>query len=67
MSPHTQSTEQLLSALGSDSHKGLSAAQVEEKRAKYGLNQLKQKKKKSWFARFLDQFKDVMIDRKSVV
>ena len=61
MSPHTQSTEQLLFALGSDSHKGLSAAQVEEKRAKYGLNQLKQKKKKSWFARFLDQFKDVMI------
>lgn len=47
--------------LGSDPARGLWAEQVAEKRAKYGENKLQEKKKKTLFQRFLDQFKDVMI------
>ena len=40
---------------------GLSAEEVTKRREKYGLNQLKEKKKKSLFMRFVDQFKDFSI------
>ena len=61
MSVYTKSKEELLKELSSDIDKGLSGEQVSEKQAKYGLNKLREKKKKTNLQRFLDQFKDVMI------
>ena len=40
---------------------GLTSAQVEIAREKFGLNELKAKKKKSLIVKFLEQFKDFMI------
>ena len=40
---------------------GLSQEEVTKRREKYGLNQLKEKKKKSLLRRFIDQFKDFSI------
>ena len=61
MTPHNQNKEELLSYLETDASRGLSVKKVKELQAKYGENKLKEKKKKSTFQRFLDQFKDVMI------
>ena len=42
-------------------NEGLTSKQVEEQRQKFGYNELKAKKKKSLFVKFLEQFKDFMI------
>ena len=47
--------------LETNKKEGLTTKQVEEKREKYGLNELKAAKKKSLFQKFLEQFKDFMI------
>ena len=61
MSAHNQTGDELLRELGSHPESGLTSSQVAELQAQYGENRLREKKKKSTFARFLDQFKDVMI------
>ena len=61
MSAHNQDREQLLTELNANPETGLTSAQVAELQAKFGANRLREKKKKSTFRRFLDQFKDVMI------
>ena len=61
MSPHSQDQKSLLSALNVDPEKGLSTAQAAQQKAKFGENRLREKKKKTTFQRFIDQFKDVMI------
>ena len=61
MSPHSQDLKSLLTTLNVDPEKGLSAAQVTQQKAKFGENRLREKKKKTTFQRFIDQFKDVMI------
>ncbi len=61
MTFHSIEKEKVLTALSTDSQKGLTGEKVKELQAKYGENKLQEKKKKSNLARFLDQFKDVMI------
>ena len=61
MSPHSQEQKTLLTELNTNPETGLSAAQAAEQKAKHGENRLREKKKKSTFQRFVDQFKDVMI------
>ncbi|MBQ5321145.1 MAG: calcium-translocating P-type ATPase, PMCA-type [Oscillospiraceae bacterium] len=58
---HYQSKDEVLKTLSSNVKKGLSSEQVSERAAKYGPNKLREKKKKTNFQRFMDQFKDVMI------
>ncbi|MBE6619550.1 MAG: calcium-translocating P-type ATPase, PMCA-type [Ruminococcaceae bacterium] len=58
---HSKKTEDVLDALSTSATTGLDSATVNERREKYGENKLREKKKKSTFARFVDQFKDVMI------
>lgn len=54
-------TSAVVERLGSDAANGLSDAQVAEKRAQFGENKLREKKRKSMLRRFLDQFRDTMI------
>ncbi len=61
MKAYTGSVKSVIDALNSDEKTGLSSEVVKERRLKYGENKLKEKKKKSLFSKFLEQFKDVMI------
>ena len=61
MDYHNQSPEQVLQALQSDDHRGLTAQQAQQRQAQYGPNQLRGKKKKSPLRRFAEQFIDPMI------
>ena len=61
MSAHSQPKEELLKSLSTSAEKGLSSGQVAGLQNQYGPNKLKEKKKKTNFQRFLEQFKDVMI------
>ena len=47
--------------LNTDLEKGLTTEEVEKRQEKYGLNELKAKKKKSLLQKFLEQFKDFSI------
>ena len=57
---YTQSSEEVLKNLDS-SVEGLSTAQAQERIAAYGRNELEEGEKRSLLAKFLDQFKDLMI------
>ena len=61
MTYHTKTAEEIIKYLNSDEKNGLSSSQISSLQAQYGENKLKEKKKKGLLARFLDQFKDVMI------
>ena len=56
-----KSIEETSEILKTDIENGLNKEQIEEKRKEYGFNELKAKKKKSLFVKFLEQFKDFMI------
>ena len=61
MSSHNESISNLLHRLDVDQTVGLSSQEARSRKEKYGENKLREKKKKTPFQRFLDQFKDVMI------
>lgn len=61
MSTHNESTLKVIQLLNSNPSSGLTESQVQDRRVQYGANKLREKKKKSSFSRFLDQFKDAMI------
>ncbi|MBE6593448.1 MAG: cation-translocating P-type ATPase [Ruminococcaceae bacterium] len=61
MLAHHKNNDDVIKELKSDLKQGLSSAQVSALQEKYGENKLREKKKKSTFGRFLDQFKDAMI------
>ena len=61
MEAYSKSRESVVDELKTDVTKGLSEFEVSERAEKYGKNELKEKKKKSMFRRFFEQFKDVMI------
>ena len=56
-----KSIEQTEKELETNIENGLNKEQVKKAREKYGLNELKAKKKKSLIIKFLEQFKDFMI------
>ncbi len=53
--------EEVEQILDTNIDKGLDIEKVEERKKKYGLNELKSKKKKSLIKKFLEQFKDFSI------
>ncbi|MDD2971032.1 MAG: cation-translocating P-type ATPase [Lachnospiraceae bacterium] len=61
MTAHSKEQNVLLKELQVSTQSGLTTEQVESRLAQYGENKLREKKKKSNFKRFFDQFKDVMI------
>ncbi len=61
MNAYSKDPSALLQELCSDQKNGLSAEEAAARLTKHGPNRLREKKKKSTFARFLDQFKDAMI------
>lgn len=61
MSPHSTQKEELLTSLSTDETRGLTDEQVKMLRAEHGENRLQEKKKKTMFWRFIDQFRDAMI------
>ena len=61
MTEHSKNIQDVISYFETDEVNGLTLEQVSVKAQKYGPNKLKERKKKSPFVKFLEQFKDVMI------
>jgi len=57
----TLSAEAVLSQLGVDAHQGLTAADVEQRRAKHGLNALPEEPPTPLWKRILAQFEDTLV------
>lgn len=58
---YNQEIEEVENKLQTNQERGLEPEEVEKRREKYGLNQLKASKKKTLLQRFADQFKDFSI------
>ena len=61
MKAHVDKVETVIENFSSNQETGLTSKQVADQREKFGLNKLKEKKKKSIFAKLFEQFKDAMI------
>ena len=58
---HLLDSAQVLKELDVKPKQGLSSTEVEQRRAKYGLNEIEEGESRSKFAILLDQFRDVMV------
>lgn len=58
---YSKKKNDILKELDVNPKKGLSDSEVLSRQEKYGLNQLREKKKKTLFMMFLDQFKDFLV------
>ncbi len=58
---YLESSEQVLERLKSDAEAGLTAAEALRRSGQFGPNILLEKKKQSWAAKLLNQFKDTMV------
>lgn len=56
-----KTVDEVESTLKTNAENGLTAEEAKKRQEEYGLNELKAKKKKSLFVKFLEQFKDFMI------
>ena len=63
MVAYNKNADELVTELATHLEKGLSGSEVQKRAEKYGPNKLKEKKKKTNFQRFVDQFKDAMIEQ----
>ena len=61
MNYFNQSADEVLSALSTSRETGLTSAQAEESRKKYGANVIAEEKPKSIFKVFLEQFADLLV------
>ncbi len=61
MTVHDKKIDEVLSSYNTDKTNGLSTEQINKLQQQYGENKLREKKKKTTFQRFLEQFKDAMI------
>jgi Ca2+-transporting ATPase len=59
--PHAQSAESVLQSLSTDERAGLSAREVDERRDKYGPNELAAAAQEPLWRKFLGQFNDLVI------
>ncbi len=61
MKAYSKEQSEVIKELSTDETYGLTSQEVALRREKFGENKLKEKKKKTNFQRFLEQFKDAMI------
>ena len=58
---HDKSTEEVARRLKTNAKIGLAETEVEKRRLEFGENKLEEKKKESFFIKFIKQFNDFMI------
>ncbi len=61
MEAFNKSKKDIIEQFEVDTKKGLTTDQVRQRQEQYGLNQLRESKKKTLFMMFLDQFKDFLV------
>lgn len=58
---YDKNKQEILDSLDCNPKKGLSSSEVESRKEKYGVNQLRAKKQKTLLTMFLNQFKDFLV------
>src|SRR3972149_6723659 len=59
--PHRESAEAVVTALGSDVARGLSASEVQRRLEQYGPNRLKSAPETPWWMRLFEQFQNFLV------